>query len=164
MAFQPWRTAWATGQECRRAAPAATLPQPSEEDEEDGTRWEEDGPLLPAGEGRTSLPLSTRVAASSAGDTRGWVSSSSCGCCRHGWATIAVAAGLPGLWSGGRMGYETPQQSSVSSQLKNRREKWKPLWLELPGGISTADSDLPARVSHQIGVVGAGARASQTCL
>lgn len=53
------------------------------------------------------LCLSMQVAASSARDTLGWVSCSSCGCCRHGWATIPVAAGLPGLWSGGQMGCET---------------------------------------------------------
>lgn len=57
MALLLWRRAWAAGQECRLAAPAASLPRPSEEDEEDGARWEEDGPLLLAAEGRTSLSV-----------------------------------------------------------------------------------------------------------
>lgn len=60
--------------------------------------------------------------------------------CRQGWETF------PGLRlrSGGRMGRETLQRSRVSRRLKNRREKWKSSWLDLPGSVSTADSDLPA--------------------
>lgn len=67
------------------------------------------------------------------------------------WLLQAQLGNHPrGCWaaqalSGGLMGCETLLPSSLSSSwLKNRRETWKTLWLELPGGISTADSDLPA--------------------
>lgn len=62
------------------------------------------------------------------------------------------------------MGCEMLQRSCVSPRLKNRREKWKSSWLDLPRSVSTAYSDLPALLSHQVGVVGAGAHASKTCL